>query len=90
MKNKKILNINMTQQPTNPIESVMIPGSPVSVSLKSGNKITGSFYGFIPTKDGTFIVVLCSDLIQTNHYMIPIENVDSINFTQKLSSLINS
>lgn len=81
--------MNQPNSQTNPIESVMITGSNVQVTLKIGNAITGSFYGFLPTKDQTFMIVLHSDLAVTNHHMIPMDNIATINFIQKLSSLIN-
>lgn len=78
----------MNQQ-TTPIDSVMYQGAKIEVTLMTNEVVSGSFNGFLPTKDNTFIVVVSSDLEHTNNTLIPMANVLFINFPQKLSSLIN-
>lgn len=78
----------MSQQ-TSPIDSVMYQGAKIEVTLMTNEVVSGSFNGFLPTKDNTFIVVVSSDLEHTNNALIPMANVLVINFPQKLSSLIN-
>ena len=81
------MNTNNSQ--TNPIDAVMYQGAKIEVTLMTNEVVSGSFNGFLPTKDNTFIVVVSSDLEHTNNALIPMANVLVINFPQKLSSLIN-
>lgn len=77
-------------QPTNPIEQLMMPGASIVITLKTGAKITGLFYGFMPTKDATLVMVQSSDMETQHHYMVPFANIEYFDFPVKLSSLITT
>ena len=78
----------MNQQTTNSIDTIMYQGAKIEVTLITNETLSGSFNGFLPTKDATFIVVVSTDLESTHNTLIPMNNVLHLNFPQKLSTLI--